>query len=77
MAAQDNVLNCYTSANVSRESNVIGNVEFLSLEKSAKEWAKKIYETDNARDENAIKKIPDKFKIEETVSVLSKIYEEK
>lgn len=77
MEAQANGLKCYTSANVSRESNVIGNVEFLSLEKSAKEWAKKIYETDNARDENAIKKIPDKFKIEETVSVLSKIYEEK
>lgn len=74
--AQVNGLKCYTSANVSRESNVIGNVEFLSLEENAEYWARRIYESDNARDEKAISKIPKKFRIEETIRVLSKIYEE-
>lgn len=75
--AQVNGLKCYTSTNVARESNIIGNVEFLSLEEAPKDWAQKIFEADNGRDEKAMDKIPDKFKIEETVKSLSKIYEEK
>ena len=75
--AQVNGLKCYTSTNVARESNVIGNVEFLSLEETPKYWAQKIFEADNERDEKAMEKIPDKFKIEETVKILSEIYEEK
>ena len=74
--AQTNGLKCYTSTNVARESNVIGNVDFLSLEENAESWAKRIYETDNRRSENAFEKIPDKFRIEETVKILSRIYEE-
>ena len=75
--AQVNGLKCYTSTNVARESNVIGNVEFLSLDETPKYWAQKIFEADNRRDEKAMEKIPDRFKIEETVKVLSRIYEEK
>lgn len=75
--AQANGLKCYTSTNVAEESNVTGNVEFLSLDENAKYWAKKIFENDNSRDEKAIEKIPDQFKIEETVKILSRIYEEK
>ncbi len=75
--AQANGLKCYTSTNVAKESNVIGNVAFLSLEENAKDWAQKIMQTDNSRQKDAIQKIPKKFRIEETVKVLSKIYEEK
>lgn len=75
--AQANGLKCYTSTNVARESNVTGNVEFLSLNESAKNWAKKIYENDNFRDKKAIDRIPKEFRIEETVKKLSEIYEEK
>lgn len=75
--AQVNGLKCYTSTNVDRESDVSGNVEFLSLDKGAKYWAEKILENDNSRDEQALEKIPDKFKIEETIKVLTNIYEEK
>lgn len=75
MEAQVNGLKCYTSTNVAEESNVTGNLMFLALEAGSKGWAKEIYETNNVRDENAISKIPNRFKIEETVKVLSKIYE--
>lgn len=73
--AQVNGLKCLTSTNVAQESNITGNVEFLPLEETAKDWAQKINEANNERDENVISKIPDKFKIEETVRILSKIYE--
>lgn len=75
--AQTNGLKCYTTTNVARESNITGNVKFLSLDESAKMWAKKIYEANNSRDEKASDKIPKQFRIEETVKVLSKIYEGK
>ena len=75
--AQVNGLKCFTSTNVAEESNITGNVEFLSLDETAKDWAKKIYETNTKRDEKVIPKIPNKFKIEETVRILSEIYEEK
>ena len=37
-------MKCVLSDSISFESNVTGNVEFLSLEKSATEWAEKISE---------------------------------
>lgn len=73
--AQVNGLKCFTSTNVAEESNITGNVEFLSLEGTAKDWAQKIDEVNNKRDEKVIQKIPDEFRIEETVRILSKIYE--
>lgn len=42
--AQASGLKCILSDSISFESNVTGNVEFLSLEKSAKEWAEEISE---------------------------------
>lgn len=75
--AQANGLKCYASTNVAEESNITGNVEFLSLVESASGWAKRIYGAGDKRDENAIGKVPDKFRIEETVKSLSKIYEGK
>lgn len=59
--AQINGLKCYTSTNVDKDSNVTGNVKFISLEKNAEEWAKEILLSDNSRDLNAVEKIPDKF----------------
>ncbi len=75
--AQVNGLKIYTSMNVAEESNLTGNVEFLSLDDESKNWAKTIYEGNYVRDEKAIEKIPNQFSIEETVRVLSKIYEGK
>ena len=40
--AQASGLKCVLSDSISFESNVTGNVEFLSLEKSATEWAEEI-----------------------------------
>lgn len=74
--AQINGLKCYTSTNVARESDVTGNVQFLSLDENAEYWAKNIFENDNSRDEEAINRIPKEFRIEETVKKLSEIYEE-
>ena len=74
--AQINGLKCYASTNVAEESNVTGNEHFLELGETAKNWARKIFESNNERDEKAIEKVPDKFKIVEMVKILSKIYEE-
>ena len=74
--AQINGLKCYASTNVAEESNVTGNEEFLELNEGAKNWARKIFESNNERDEKAIEKVPDKFKIVEMVKILSKIYKE-
>lgn len=74
--AQANGLKCYTSKNVSEESNIIGNVEFLSLDENAEFWAKRIFQEENKREQEAINKIPNQFKIEETVKILSEIYSE-
>ncbi len=75
--AQVNGLKCYTSTKVAEESNITGNVEFLSLEESAQNWARRIFEARQERDEMAVEKVPDRFRVEETVRVLRKIYKEK
>lgn len=59
--AQVNGLKCYTSDEVDEKSNVTGNVEFLSLQKSAKEWAKYIFNSSNTRDNEVVNKVPDEF----------------
>ncbi len=56
--AQANGLKCYTSDNIDRNSNITGNVEFLSLDKGAEFWAKYIYNSNNERDESIHNKMP-------------------
>ena len=73
--AEVNGLKVYTSTKVAKESDITGNVVFLSLEESPKIWAKKIFEENLCRDEQAIDKIPDRFQIGETVRILSRMYE--
>ena len=59
--AQVNGLKCYTSSNVDKTSNITGNVEFLSLELSPKEWANIILNSPNQRDDQVIEKVPAEF----------------
>ena len=73
--AQINGLKCYTSTNVDKDSNATGNVEFISLEKSAEEWAKEILESDNSRDMNVTEKIPDKFDSKKSYQKIYEYYE--
>ena len=58
--AQVNGLKCYASDTIDDESNITGNVKFISLEKNIQEWAKTICEDTN-RDVDVINKIPSKF----------------
>ena len=58
--AQVNGLKCYTTDGVDKDSNITGNVEFLSLNKNRKEWAENIY-NNNERDNNVLEKIPNDF----------------
>jgi len=59
--SQVNGLKCYTSDGVDKNSNITGNVEFLSLNNSAKDWAKKILKMNNKRDNKVLKKVPEEF----------------
>ena len=59
--AQVNGLKCYTTDGVDKDSNITGNVDFLSLNKSSKEWAEYIYKSNNKRDKDVLNKIPDEF----------------
>lgn len=59
--AQVNGLKCYTSDGVDRSSNITGNVEFLSLTEGAEKWADCILDSNNTRDEEVARKIPEEF----------------
>lgn len=74
--AQVNGLKCYTSDGVDKQSNISGNVEFLSLEKTPKEWAEHILKSNNSRDENVLKKIPEKFDAKKSYNKIYKFYED-
>ena len=76
MEAQVNGLTCYASTNIFEESNVSGNVAFLSLKEKPKIWAQKIQKANYTRDKYVINKIPDQFRIEKMIKRLTKIYEE-
>ena len=66
LEAQVNGLKCYTSDGVDRKSDVTGNVEFLPLKNSSKDWASIIYNNNNDRDMDVIKKIPKNFDYKES-----------
>lgn len=63
--AQVNGLKCYTSTGVDINSNVTGNVDFLSLTDGAKKWAEHIYNSDIIRDNEVLNKIPSEFDYKE------------
>lgn len=71
--AQINGLKCYMSTNVDRNSDISGNLKFLSFDEGAKKWAEKIY-NDDKRDYDVLKKIPDGFKLESTNNKVLKYY---
>lgn len=70
--AQVNGLKCYTSDGVDKNSNITGNVEFLSLEKGAEYWAKYIYDNKNDRDNDVLNKIPEEF---DAIKSYKKVYD--
>lgn len=81
--AQANGLTCITSTNVDIKSNITGNVHFINLNKSAKQWAKFINEIiinnldeDNFyRDINVNEKIPSEFKYKNVYNNVLKLYD--
>lgn len=74
--AQINGLKCYTSCDVDNNSNITGNVEFLSLDKSALEWAKYIINSDNNRDDNVLNKVPDCYNAKKSYKEVYMFYQE-
>ena len=72
--AQINGLKCYTSTSVDADSNISGNVEFISLDQSAKYWAEQMIK-DDERDENVINKIPEKFNLKKSCELMCNFYE--
>ncbi len=74
--AQVNGLKCYTSNTVDKNSNITGNVEFLSLEKSPKDWANYILSRNNQRDEKVLDKIPNEFNAKKSCEKVFQFYEE-
>ena len=73
--AQVNGLKCYTSDGVDKNSNITGNVEFLSLKKTPKEWAEYIYKSNNKRDKDVLNKIPDEFNSEKSYQKVFEFYQ--
>ena len=72
--AQAAGLRCLTSKGTPKEADVTDTVEFLSLEKSAKEWAKIILEGNNNRN-SYIKSINDKgYDVETNINWLTNFY---
>lgn len=74
--AQVNGLKCYTSTGVDKNSNVTGNVDFISLKNTSKEWADRIINSNNNRDINALDKVPDEFNAKKSYEKLFNYYKE-
>lgn len=72
--AQVNGLKCYTSTNVDQSSNITGNVEFLSLDQTAKYWADYVLNSDNSRDKNVLEKVPDEFNAKNSYAKVYQFY---
>ena len=72
--AQINGLKCYTSTSVEKGSNISGNVEFISLEKSAKYWAEQMIQ-DDERDIDVLNKISDKYSLKKSCESMCEYYE--
>lgn len=70
--AQVSGLRCYTSDTVDPKSNITGNVEFISLDKTAKEWAEQIINGNNQKDKDVLKKVPEEYN---AVNSYQKVYE--
>lgn len=73
--AQVNGLKCITSDNVDKNSNLTGNVKFISLEKTANEWAEEIVQLEKIRDDKIIDKIPREYKSSYLYEKLEGIYQ--
>ena len=74
--AQVNGLKCYTSKEkVPDDSNITGNVTFIPLSSSDKEWAKIILNSNNNRDLQAVDKVRQEgFDLNDRVAELTKMY---
>lgn len=55
--AQAEGLKVFTSNNINRLTNISETMKFISLDLSAVEWAKIIYESDKTRNENMLEKV--------------------
>lgn len=73
--AQTNGLKCFTSTNVDEDSNINGNVEFLSLDDGPRKWAEYIYSIDNIGDIKRTSKIPREFDYKEGYKKVFNFYE--
>lgn len=73
--AQANGLKCYTSKNVvPKEANVTNSVSYISLNDSAKEWAKKILENNNERKDYLKLIKSNDYNIIDSAIILEKLY---
>lgn len=71
--AQVNGLKCYTTDGVDRNSDISGNVEFLSLKKEAKYWAKEISKN-TLRDFDVVNKIKSEYDLKNTCKAIYEYY---
>lgn len=73
--AQANGLFCFGSDNLDKSTNLTGNVKYISLNLSAREWAEIILKN-MKRDSNALEKFSENFKAEESYKRIFKFLEE-
>lgn len=72
--AQINGLKCYTSDGVDKNSDISGNVKFLSLKQTPEYWAKQIIANED-RDYKVLDKIPDEFSLKKSCKIISDYYD--
>ena len=72
--AQVNGLKCFCSTNIDYTSDITGNICFLSLKKSPKEWAEEVINRDIKRDDDILKNVNKDYFVENSVKKLEKYY---
>ena len=72
--AQSSGLPCFMSETVANEVKVANNLKFISLKKSAEEWADEILKSDLERKDNEIKLKEAGYFMEDMIKELERIY---
>lgn len=72
--AQTNGLKCFCSTNIDVTSDITGNIYFLNLELSSKEWADKIFKENIKRDDCILEHINKEYFIQNSIKKLEKYY---
>lgn len=74
--AQVNGMKCFASTSLEKSTDITGNVVYIPLDMTAREWADTIINNSIDRDKNVINKLPNSYNSKESCNKVYQLYEE-